>query len=121
MVTAHELSPQMRPVIVECMNKLKEIIYYLRLFLDEEDKRYIDEAYRVCGEIKGNSEMLKLMSGFDDLDRNLEALYNSFKEGGDNIDDILYGRLANQAVYIITRANIIHTGLEFKLKRMRKG
>ena len=121
MVTAHELSPQMRPLIVDCMNKLKEIIYYLRLFLDEEDSRYVDEAYRVCGELRGNGEMLKLMSGFEDLERNLEALHKTFKEKGDSIDDILYGRLANQAVYIITRANIIHTGLEFKLKRMRKG
>ncbi len=121
MVTAHEIAPQMRPTLLECMNKLKEIILLFRKFLDEEDYNYVEKAYQLNQEIKNNPEFLKLMSGYTDLDNNIQAIYNTVRENGGNVDSITHGRLSNQAVYIITRANIIYTGLEFRMKRMRKG
>jgi len=120
MVSAHELSPQMRPLILECMDKLKEIILMFRKFLDEENFEYVERAYVINQEIKNRPEFLKVMSGYRDLDNNIEAIYKAVKENN-VMDDTLYGRIANQAVYIITRANIIYTGLEFRMKRMRKG
>ncbi|HID04900.1 MAG TPA: hypothetical protein EYP20_03750 [Aigarchaeota archaeon] len=121
MVTVHEIPPQMRPTLLECMNKLKEIIILFRKFLDTEDYSYVEEAYRLNQEVKNNPEFLKFMSGYADLDNNIQAMYNMVKERGGDVDSLTHGKLSNQAVYIITRANIIYTGLEFRMKRMRKG
>ncbi|MEM4417893.1 MAG: hypothetical protein QXD32_07540, partial [Nitrososphaerota archaeon] len=61
------------------------------------------------------------LSGFDDLDRNITAIHNVWRESGGDFRDFVHGRLLDQAVYSLVRANIMATGLEFKMKRMRKG
>ena len=121
MVTAHEIAPQARPTVLECMDKLKQLILLFRRFLDEEDYSYVEQAYRLNQEIKSNPDFLKLMSGYRDLDNNIQSIYSAYRERNGEVDSLLHGKLSNQAVYIITRANIIYTGLEFRMKRMRKG
>jgi len=114
------LSPARRPAIVECREKLKEFILHLRLFLDEDDYWHVERAYEINQLLK-NPEYHELMAGYEDLDRNVTAMYQTWKEKNGQIDSILHAHLSDQAVYTITRANLIFTGLEFKLKRMRKG
>ncbi len=121
MSTSHEVTASQRVTMLECRTKIKELIYYLRKFLDEEDYSYIEKAYQVNEQLKNNQEFLKMMSGYDDLNNNMVSIYNKWRDNGDNMDSALHAHISNQVVYTITRANLIVTGLEFKLKRMRKG
>jgi len=117
---AHELLPAQRPAILECQKGLKSLILSLRLFLDEEDWTYVQKAHETKEQLKLGGCMT-FMAGFQDLENNIDSIYNALKQSNGNVDRMLFGHLSNQAVYAITRANLIATGLEFKLKRMRKG
>ncbi|MDJ0269790.1 MAG: hypothetical protein NXY59_04455 [Aigarchaeota archaeon] len=121
MSASHEITASQRATMLECRTKIKELIYYLRKFLDEEDYSYIEKAYQTNEQLKNNQEFLKIMAGYDDLNNNIVSIYSKWRENGGNVDSMLHARISNQVVYAITRANLIATGLEFKLKRMRKG
>ena len=117
---AHELGPKDRPELLSLHGELRELIGCLRQFIDTEDYAFLEKAYTIKEKIK-NGMKIELLSGFEDLDKNLNIMYYSWREAGGNLEDYVHGRLLDQAVYSIVRANIITTGLEFKMKRMRKG
>jgi hypothetical protein len=120
MVMAHELLPKERPELVSLHKQLRALINSLRRFVDEEDYRHLEEAGRIHESIKSNKHY-ELLSGRIDLENNLKAMVATVAAAGGKLDDLTHGRLLDQAVYTIVRANIASTGLEFKLKRMRKG
>ncbi|GBC68722.1 hypothetical protein HRbin01_00406 [archaeon HR01] len=115
---AHELSPKERPDILSMHRSVRDIIESLQKFVETEDYAYVERAFNEKERLKSHGK-LEYISGFQDLESNLDTLYNSVKGGV--AADFVHGRLVDQAVYTIVRANIIATGLEFKLKRMRKG
>ncbi len=115
---AHELSPKERPELLTLHKGLRNIIAALREFLDTEDYTYLEKAVEI-GEVLKTNKHYGTLSGRLDLENNLKAMYHIYKN--QKIDDFVHGRLLDQVVYTIVRANIISTGLEFKLKRMRKG
>lgn len=115
-----ELTPKERPEAHELLKKLRLLAKTLRTFLDTEDFTYFVESVKLHQEIKDN-HIYRHLSGHLDLDNNMEQLQKIYEAGGANIDDMTFGRMLDQVVYTIVRANIISTGLEFKLKRMRKG
>jgi hypothetical protein len=117
---AHELGPKDRPELLSLHGELRKLIGCLRQFIDTEDYGFLEKAYTVKEKIK-NSMKIEWLSGFEDLDKNLNIMYYSWMEAGGNLGDFVHGRLLDQAVYSIVRANIMATGLEFKMKRMRKG
>lgn len=117
---SHELSPKDRPEIISLHSSLRELISSLRMFLDTENYNYLERAYSIKEKIKTRMR-IEWLSGFDDLDRNITAIHNVWRENGGVVKDFVHGRLLDQAVYSLVRANIMATGLEFKMKRMRKG
>ncbi len=117
---AHDLGPKDRPELLTLHHSLRELIGCLRNFIDSEDYGFLEKAYTIKEKIK-NTMHIGYLSGFNDLDKNLNAMYIVWREAGKNLEDYTHGRLLDQAVYSIARANIMATGLEFKLKRMRKG
>ncbi len=120
MVMAHELSPKERPELLTLHQGLRNIVTALRQFLDTEDYTHLEKALNILETIKTNKHYHTL-SGRLDLENNLKTMHQIYQTYGGNIDDFVHGRLLDQVVYTIVRANIISTGLEFKLKRMRKG
>ncbi|BAJ51335.1 hypothetical protein CSUB_C1484 [Candidatus Caldarchaeum subterraneum] len=117
---ATELTPKERPEAHELLKKLRLLAKTLRSFLDTEDFTYFTESVKIHQEIRG-IPIYQHLSGHLDLDNNMEQLQKIYETGGANMDDMTFGRMLDQVVYTIVRANIVSTGLEFKLKRMRKG
>ncbi|MEM1943419.1 MAG: hypothetical protein QXO30_08105 [Candidatus Caldarchaeum sp.] len=117
---SHELSPKERPELVELHEGLRSLVKALRSFLDTEDYGWLKKAFEVHQKLVSNKHYQGL-SGRLDLDNNLRAMNQVYLAYGEKSDDFTHGRLLDQVVYTIVRANIISTGLEFKLKRMRKG
>jgi hypothetical protein len=106
--------------IKEAWRKLREIIASLRSFLDTDDYSHIDAAYRMGEELSAKASGLEI-SGLRDLSENLRGMKRFLEEKGYGLNAIEHGLLAQQAVYAISRANIIATGLEFLSKRARGG
>ncbi|MCS7110439.1 MAG: hypothetical protein NZ956_03095 [Candidatus Caldarchaeum sp.] len=117
---AVELTPKERPEAFELLQNLRALAKSLRKFLDTEDFGHFEEALRTHQTIKA-SKVYEHLSGHLDLDNNISQLKIIYDSTGGKIDDIAFGRMLDQVVYTIVRANIMATGLEFKLKRMRKG
>ncbi|MEM2095006.1 MAG: hypothetical protein QXV86_01875 [Candidatus Caldarchaeum sp.] len=120
MVVSHELSPKERPELVELHEGLRRVVKALRIFLDTEDYGFLKKAFELHQKLLSNKHYQGL-SGRLDLENNLRAMNQVYLAYGEKTDDFTHGRLLDQVVYTIVRANIISTGLEFKLKRMRKG
>jgi len=117
---AHELSPKERPELLELHRHLREIIAELRKFIDTEEYNHLERAMQIHENVKGHRHY-SVLSGRLDLENNLHSMYQTYRSLKGRLDDLIHGRLLDQAVYTIVRANIMATGLEFKLKRMRKG
>ncbi|MCS6769615.1 MAG: hypothetical protein NZ570_04170 [Candidatus Caldarchaeum sp.] len=120
MVVSHELSPKERPEVLELHRGLRDVVKALRNFLDTEDYGFLRKAVEAHERLKTHKQYPSL-SGRLDLENNLKAMDEISRSHSDKMDDLVHGRLLDQVVYTIVRANIITTGLEFKLKRMRKG
>jgi len=99
---------------------LREIVGDLRAFLETDDYRFLVSAHERCESLSSISEAAEL-SGFRDLLENLRGMRGRIGVGGHSISTIEHGLLAQQAVYSIARANILATGIEFRLKRARGG
>lgn len=115
-----ELSPKERPEAFELLQQLRAFSKSLRKFLDTEDFAHFEEALKIHETMK-ESQIYGHLSGHLDIDNNIGQLRTLYETTGGKIDDMTFGRMLDQVVYTIVRTNIVSTGLEFKLKRMRKG
>ncbi|MCS7145728.1 MAG: hypothetical protein RMJ28_06100 [Nitrososphaerota archaeon] len=104
----------------EVWKSLREIIADLRGFLETDDYRLVVSAHERCEAMATVKEAAEL-SGFKDLQANLKQMREKIEKNGYNLSTIEHGLLAQQAVYAISRANILATGLEFRFKRARGG
>ncbi|MEM2004432.1 MAG: hypothetical protein QW689_05525 [Nitrososphaerota archaeon] len=102
------------------LNILREIILSLQKFLETDDYKFIENAYSSC------SKLLNIihidsheLAGKMDLVKNIESMYDKVRYQKNNFDLENHGLLVQQAVYTITRANIMAVGLEFKIKRTK--
>jgi hypothetical protein len=95
----------------ECWTTLREVIADLRSFVETDDYSFIEMA----------KERVSALSGMRDLINNVREMYRKVLEANGKLDDIDHGLLVQQAIYSITRANILAVGIEFRLKRMRGG
>ena len=99
---------------------LREIISALQKFLDTDDYKFIEDAYASCYKLLNNHKLNNYeLSGKKDLVRNIEMMYEKIKSRKDDLDLLEHGLLVQQAVYTITRANIMAVGVEFKMKRIK--
>ncbi len=104
----------------EAWKALREIIADLRGFLETDDYRYVVAAHERAQSLASNSEASEL-SGVRDLLENLRMMRKKVEGSGYRLSTIEHGLLAQQAVYVISRSNILATGLEFRFKRARGG
>ncbi|MEM0452987.1 MAG: hypothetical protein QW048_03565 [Nitrososphaerota archaeon] len=110
---------QERRILREAYTILRMLIFNLRAFLDTEDKKYLERAYSILCYASSDPRYVEKMHGFKDLQKNLESIYSEFKDKGLNLGEEDFSRLSEQVVYTIVRANIIATGINFRLKRMK--
>ncbi|MEM0440651.1 MAG: hypothetical protein QXF45_03815 [Candidatus Caldarchaeum sp.] len=115
-----ELAPKERPEAYDLLQQIRRMTKALRNFLDSEDFKHFEQALQIHDMFSKNHVYLHL-SGHLDLDNNINQLKSIYEMSKGNLDDLSFGRMLDQVVYTIVRANIVSTGLEFKLKRMRKG
>lgn len=104
----------------EVWRTLRSIVTDLRGFLETDDYRFIQEACAKAGSLESVGEAAHL-SGMRDLVENLRSMKEKLERSGYNLSTVEHGLLAQQAVYTISRANILATGLEFRFKRARGG
>jgi len=110
-----KVSPiELREKMLSLRDRLRDILENLRTFVEVEDYSFIEKAKQLCEGLDCEE-----LSGFKDLKNNVEAIYLAYREAGGKIDTDTHAHLVSQAVYAIVRTNILLTGLEFKVKRMR--
>lgn len=120
MTLSVELSPKERPEAFQLLIQLRALTRALRRFLDTEDYAHFREAVQIHNSIR-SSKLYEHLSGHLDLDNNINQLNAIYESSRGVLSENSFGRMLDQVVYTIVRANIVSTGLEFKLKRMRKG
>jgi len=104
----------------EVLKILREIISSLQGFLETDNYRFIEDAYSACSKLLSDHRLSNCeLSGKIDLVRNLESMYEKIKTRKDGLGLLEHGLLVQQAVYTITRANIMAVGIEFKIKRSK--
>ncbi len=108
-----------RKKMMEAFTLARMIVNDLRLFLDTEDTKYLERAYKIGEYIWNSKEYTSMMAGAQDLYNNLKSMYELVKSKNGRLDDYEMGDLNHQASYTLMRANIIAMGLSFKLRRMR--
>ncbi|MCS7143005.1 MAG: hypothetical protein NZ920_04325 [Aigarchaeota archaeon] len=99
---------------------LRTIIKNLRNFLDTENYGYVVEAYKAHTRIH-SEDLSQNLWGWTDLVENLRSMYEKVTSNDMKLSTIEHGSLVQQAVYTISRANIMCVGLEFRLKRLKGG
>jgi hypothetical protein len=104
----------------ECWTTLREVIADLRSFVETDDYSFIEMAKERVSALE-DGEVVRELSGMRDLINNVREMYRKVLEANGKLDDIDHGLLVQQAIYSITRANILAVGIEFRLKRMRGG
>jgi hypothetical protein len=104
----------------ECWTTLREVIADLRSFVETDDYSFIEMAKERVNALE-DGEVVSELSGMRDLINNVREMYRKVLEANGKLDDIDHGLLVQQAIYSITRANILAVGIEFRLKRMRGG
>jgi hypothetical protein len=104
----------------ECWTTLREVIADLRSFVETDDYSFIEMAKERVSALE-DGEVVSELSGMRDLINNVREMYRKVLEANGKLDDIDHGLLVQQAIYSITRANILAVGIEFRLKRMRGG
>jgi hypothetical protein len=106
--------------LIDILKILREIITSLQKFIDSDDYRFIEDARSSCHKLMNNHRLSNYdLSGKNDLVRNVESMYEKIKSRKNGLDLLEHGLLVQQAVYTITRANIMAVGIEFKLKRSK--
>lgn len=104
----------------DILHILREVISNLRKFLETDDYEFIEEAYSSCSRLLNDARINNYeLAGKMDLFRNIESMREKVKNQKTNLDLIEHGLLVQQAVYAITRANILAVGTEFKIKRAK--
>jgi len=105
----------------ETWSILRGIVDSLRGFIDTDDYAFIERAHRLGGELREKLGGDDKLSGERDLINNLASMYEKVQRAGGSLPTMEHGLLVQQAIYTITRANIMSVGLEFKMKRMKGG
>jgi hypothetical protein len=106
--------------LIDILKILREIIMSLQKFIDSDDYKFIEDARSSCHKLMNNHRLSNYdLSGKNDLVRNVESMYEKIKSRKNGLDLLEHGLLVQQAVYTITRANIMAVGIEFKLKRSK--
>lgn len=115
MVMTEKVSPiELREEMLGLRDRIRDVLNNLRAFVEVEDYSFIERARQICESLDG-----RWLSGFEDLKNNVDTIYLTYRQAGGKIDTETHAHLVSQAVYAIVRANILLTGLEFKVKRMR--
>lgn len=104
----------------ECWTTLREVIADLRSFVETDDYAFIERAKERVASLE-DGELMGELSGIRDLISNVRDMHRKVLEANGRLDDIDHGLLVQQAIYSITRANILAVGIEFRMKRMRGG
>lgn len=104
----------------EVWKTLREIVADLRSFLETDDYSFIRAASEKAESLASNKEAAEI-SGMRDLIENLRDMREKLERSGYSLSTVEHGLLAQQAVYAISRSNILATGLEFRFKRARGG
>ncbi len=95
-------------------DRIRDVLKNLRAFVEVEDYSFVKKAQQLCESLDS-----KELSGLEDLKNNVRAIYLAYRQADGKLDVETHAHLVSQAVYAIVRANILLTGLEFKVKRMR--
>ncbi len=103
-----------------CWATLREVIADLRSFVETDDYSFIEMARERVSTLD-DGDVIGELSGVRDLINNVREMHRKVVEANGRLDDIDHGLLVQQAIYAITRANILAVGIEFRLKRMRGG
>jgi len=115
LVMAEKAQPlRLREGLLRLRDGIRDILESLRAFVESEDYAFVEKAQRLCEALEG-----KELPGFEDLRSNVNSIYSTYRQACGKLDTETHAHLVSQAVYAIVRANIISTGLEFKVKRMR--
>lgn len=107
-------------ILNDALQVLNKVRASLRSFLETDDYRFIEEAYKHCLELINDQRLSNYsLHGKDDLVNNLASIFEKVRSHKNNLNLIEHGLLVQQAVYALTRANIMAVGTEFKIKRYR--
>lgn len=105
---------ELREEILGLRDRIRDVLKNLRAFVEVEDYFFIEKAQQLFESLDG-----KWLSGLEDLKNNVRTIYLAYRQTGGKLDTETHAHLVSQAVYAIVKANILLTGLEFKVKRMR--
>ncbi|MEN3047587.1 MAG: hypothetical protein ABDH63_02240 [Candidatus Caldarchaeales archaeon] len=104
----------------EAWEQLRLVISDLRAFVETDDYGFVRNASERVRALE-REELMSELSGLRDLVNNVREMDRRVSESNGRLDDIDHGLLVQQAVYSISRANIISVGIEFRLKRLKGG
>lgn len=104
----------------EAWEQLRLVISDLRSFVETDDYGFVRSAAERIRSLEGE-ELASELSGLRDLINNVREMNRKVSESNGRLDDIDHGLLVQQAVYSISRANIVSVGIEFRLKRLKGG
>lgn len=95
------------------------IIFNLRAFLDTEDYKYFDQANKLVMYAASKPDYSENMYGFRDLYNNMKTMHELIESKNQKLTEEEYSKLSEQVIYTIVRANLIATGVNFRLKRAK--
>lgn len=90
----------------------------LRTFIETDDYEFVRRAAEQAKELE-NDELLSELSGLTDLVNNVKTMNQKISQSNGKLDDVDHALLVQQAVYSISRANILSVGIEFRFKRAK--
>lgn len=108
-----------RKTLREVFTLTRMIIFNLRAFLDTEDYKYFKRAYKLVEYAASKPQYSGNIHGFRDLYNNMKSMYEVAESRNWSLTDEEYSKLSEQTIYTIVRANLIASGLNFRLKRAR--
>lgn len=114
------MSEDKRRIMREAFTLTRMIIQSLRLFLDTDDYKHLERAYRLGEYAASKPEYVSEMTGFQDLRLNLKSIHEKLSSMNWNPGLEEHAEISHQVTYTIVRANIIANGISFRLKRMRR-
>ena len=108
-----------RKTLREVFILTRMIIFNLRAFLDTEDYKYFRRAYRLVEYSASKPQYSDNMHGFRDLFNNMKKMHEMLESRNWRLTEEEYSKLSEQVTYTIVRANLIATGVNFRLKRFK--
>ncbi len=108
-----------RRILREAFTLTRMVVFNLRAFLDTEDYKYFKRAYKLVEYAASKPQYVENMYGFRDLYNNMKAMYELLESRSWNPSEEEYAKLSEQVTYTIVRANLIATGINFRLKRFK--